>query len=257
MAIETLNERIGTCTDCRLSETRTNAVCGEGDPGARVMVVAQAPGETEDREGRMFIGPSGRVFNELMTAVGIDRSALYMTNLIKCMLPGYRRPRQDEVEACSQHLERELDIVDPAVVVTLGYRTTRYILEHYNIPVSGRSDISKIYGRVLLAQWRKVLPLPHPAALLHDDAILGEMVDKYHKIGVLLADCVWYPVCPMNRYNEMGRLDREWIELYCKGDWEGCVRYQMVERGESHPDWMLPDGSIDEALRSSPDGAME
>ncbi len=256
MDLENLNERILGCTDCRLAATRRNAVCGEGDPGARVMLVAQAPGETEDREGRMFVGPTGRVLDELLTSAGVDRGDLYMTNLVKCTLPKCRRPRRDEVEACGRHLEREIDIVDAKVVVPLGYHATRFVLDRHGVPVPGRSDIPKAYGRLLLAGGRRVLPLPHPTALLHDETVRGEMMDTYRKIRVLLAECVWYPSCPMNRYTRMGRLDRRWTELYCRGDWEVCVRYQMEERGEPHPDWMLPDGSIDEALRRPRDGAM-
>jgi DNA polymerase len=256
MDIEELNQRIARCTDCRLSTTRTNAVCGEGDPGARVMVVAQAPGETEDREGRMFVGPTGRVLDGLLASAGTDRGELYMTNLLKCTLPRCRRPRRDEVEACGEHLEREIGIVDPQVVVTLGYHATRFVLDLLAVPAPGRSDVPGAYGRVLLARGRRVLPLPHPTALLRDDGLRGEMEGMYRKIRVLSADCKWYPTCPMNAYTRMGRLDRKWTELYCRGDWESCVRYGMEERGEPHPDWMLPDGTIDEALRGPRGGAM-
>ena len=76
------------------------------------------------------------------------------------------------------------------------------------------------------------------------------MVNNYRKLKVLLMDCKWFVVCPMKRFYEEGKLDKKWIELYCKGDWESCVRYQMEEKGELHPDWMLSDVSIDEELRN-------
>ena len=91
MKIDELNKRIKGCKRCRLSEARRNAICGEGNLNARVMLIAQAPGENEDREGRMFVGPSGKVLDELLKSAGISRQAIYMTNLIKCMLPKYRR----------------------------------------------------------------------------------------------------------------------------------------------------------------------
>ena len=75
------------------------------------------------------------------------------------------------------------------------------------------------------------------------------MVKDYKKLGVLSKDCKWYLLCPMKRFYEEGRLDKRWIELYCKGDWKNCVRYKMAETGEPHPDWMFPDGTIDEKLR--------
>lgn len=81
-------------------------------------------------------------------------------------------------------------------------------------------------------------------------SIKEEMVKNYRKMRVLLIDCKWYPVCPMKKFYEKGKLSKGWVELYCKGDWESCIRYQMEERGELHPDWMLPDGSIDERLHN-------
>ena len=112
MSIEVLNSQIRMCHKCRLAETRIHALCGEGDLQARLMLIAQAPGENEDREGQMFIGPSGEVLRELLRTIDIDLPDLYMTNLIKCMLPGYRKPKADEIEICSQHLDREIELND-------------------------------------------------------------------------------------------------------------------------------------------------
>jgi len=75
------------------------------------------------------------------------------------------------------------------------------------------------------------------------------MIKNYHKLKVLSEDCKWFEVCPMKKFYEKGLLDRKWVELYCKGDWENCIRYQMEERGEMHEDWLLPDGSIDKCLQ--------
>ncbi len=191
MKIEELNKQIKECKRCRLYKTRRNAVCGEGNLNAKIMLVAQAPGEKEDEEGRMFVGPSGKVLDELLSKAGVSREKIYMTNLIKCMLPKYRKPKQDEIKACSYYLNEEIKLINPEVLAPLGYYATRCIFE----------------------------------------------------------DCKWYPVCPMRRFYEEGKLDKKWIELYCKGDWESCVRYRMEEEGKFHPDYMLPDGSLDEKLR--------
>lgn len=91
-AFRNLNAEIRTCRRCRLAKSRINALCGEGDLHAELMLIAQAPGEKEDREGKMFISPSGRVLDELLAGVGIQREKIYMTNLIKCMLPKNRKP---------------------------------------------------------------------------------------------------------------------------------------------------------------------
>jgi len=87
--------------------------------------------------------------------------------------------------------------------------------------------------------------LSHPAILLYNSEFREDLIKKYRKICILSKDCKWYSSCPMKRFYEEGRLDKKWIELYCKGDWESCIRYQMEERGELHPDWMLPNGSLD------------
>ena len=247
VGMEELNREIRSCRGCRLAETRTNALCGEGNLRARLMLVAQAPGENEDREGKMFIGPSGRVLNELLKEAGIAREEVYMTNLVKCKLPGYRRPKPDEIQACSRYLDREIELVNPAVIVPLGYYATRYIFEKYGLYLPAKSEFHQVYGRLLLGE-RKVFPLQHPAALLYDESAREKLVKNYLKLKVLSRDCKWYSVCPMKWFYESGRLGRRWIELYCKGDWESCTRYQMEEKGEPHPDWMLPDGSLDESL---------
>jgi len=249
MEIDELNEKIRECKRCRLSETRMNALCGEGNLNAKIMLIAQAPGEKEDREGRMFVGPSGEVLDELLSRAGIKRCEIYMTSLIKCMLPKYRKPKQDEIKVCGYYLNEEIKLINPKILVPLGYYSTRYIFQRYDILLPSKDKFSSIYGRLLLAKDKKILPLPHPASLLYNPDFKKGLINSYRKLQVLNRDCKWYPVCPMKVYHEEGRLDKRWIELFCKEDWESCIRYQMEERGEVHPDWMLPDGSLDEKLR--------
>jgi len=246
--IDELNKRIKECKKCRLSQTRMNAICGEGNLNAKIMLIAQAPGEKEDREGRMFVGPSGKVLNELLNKAGIKRQEIYMTNLIKCMLPKYRKPKQDEIKACSYYLNEEIKLINPKILVPLGYYATCYIFQKYDISLSPKAGFSSFFGKLFLAKDKKILPLPHPATLLYNPEFKKDLIKSYRKLQVLLKDCKWYPVCPMKRFYEEGKLDKKWIELYCKGDWESCVRYQMEEKGEQHPDWMLPDGTLDERL---------
>ena len=251
MKIDNLNEEIRKCTKCRLYKTRVNAIVGEGNFNAKLLLIAQAPGEKEDKVGKMFIGPSGGVLNELLKVSGIDRNELYMTNLIKCMLPKYRKPKQDEIDACSDYLDREIELINPEVLVPLGHYATAYIFEKYSLPLPSKQEFYTVYGRLFLADNKKILPLQHPAVILYHPEIKTEMEKNYHKLSVLSNNCKWYPVCPMRRFYEEGRLKRDWIERYCKGDWESCIRYQMEEKGEMHSDWMLPDGSIDETLREA------
>ena len=249
MDIRELNEKIKNCNRCRLSKTRTHALTGEGNLNARIMLIAQAPGEKEDKNGKMFIGPSGKVLDRLLRISGVKRKDIYMTNLIKCILPNYRKPKQDEIEICSSYLDMEIELIQPEVLVPLGHYSTRYVLKKYNVSLPSPQEFYKVYGKVFLSNNKKILPLQHPAALLYNPSLEEIMIKNYHKLKVLSEDCKWFEVCPMKEFYEKGLLDRKWVELYCKGDWENCIRYQMEERGEMHEDWLLPDGSIDKCLQ--------
>ncbi len=244
-----LNQEIRKCKRCRLWETRRHALPGEGDIHAKLMLIAQAPGYNEDREGRMFIGPSGKELNELLEEIDIKRKDIYMTNLIKCMLPKYRKPKEDEIEICSKHLDKEIELIKPRVIAPLGHYATKYALKKYGIPILPKPEFYEVYGRLFVGKNMKIFPLQHPAAVLYSKSIKKVVIKNYRKLKVLLTDCKWYPACPMKGFYEQGRLDKKWIELYCKGDWESCVRYQMEKEGKPHPDCMLPNGRVDERLK--------
>ena len=247
-SIHELNKEIKECRKCRLSETRINAICGEGNLDARIMFIAQAPGENEDKKGMMFIGPSGKVLDELLKISHVDRKEFYITNLVKCMLPRYRKPKQDEIDICGNYLNKEIEIIEPDILVPLGYYSTRYLFKKYDLLMPPKKEFYTVYGKLLIVDSKKILPLRHPAAILHNPSLKKILIKNYRKLKTLSEECKWYPVCPMKRYYEKGYLDRKWVELYCKGDWELCVRYQMEEKGDPHPDYMLPDGTIDEKL---------
>ena len=248
MNIKDLNVEIMKCYKCRLSETRKNALCGEGNTNAKLMLIAQAPGEKEDRDGKMFIGPSGKVLDELLDFADIKRKDVYMTNLIKCKLPGNRRPKQDEIKMCGTYLDSEIKLINPSILVPLGYYATKYVFEKYALRIPPKEESYSLWGRLYLTYERKVFPVQHPSAILHNPGHKNELTKNYCKLRVIITECKWYQNCPMKRFYEEGNLSREWIELYCKGDWQTCVRFQMEEKGETHPDWMLQDGSIDETL---------
>ena len=189
MMIDDLNEEIKRCQKCRLSHSRINALCGEGDPNAKLMLIAQAPGENEDREGKMFIGPSGKVLDELLRMVNIDRKEIYMTNLVKCMLPKYRKPKQDEIETCRHYLDREIELINPQILAPLGYYAIKYIFEKYAIALPPKAEFHKIFGKVFLIEDKKIIPLRHPAAVLYNHSLKMVLMENYRKLRVLLTDC--------------------------------------------------------------------
>lgn len=155
-----LGARASVCTDCRLSETRTNVVFGVGRPDADVMMVGEAPGRNEDLEGEPFVGAAGHLLNRLLAEVGMRREEVYIANVLKCRPPGNRDPRPDEIESCKGYLRGQLDLVDPKVVMTLGNFATQLLLRT-------NTGISRMRGRSY-RWWRDKVLIPtfHPAAAL-------------------------------------------------------------------------------------------
>ena len=186
--VRNLNGEIKRCYQCRLAKTRINVLCGEGHLHTELMLIAQAPGVHEDRAGRMFIGPSGKVLDELLATVGIQRWEFYMTNLIKCMLPKNRKPKFDEIATCSPYLDREIELINPRLLAPLGYYATRYLFEKYRIPSPLKSKFREVYGNVKKAGGKTILPLQHPAAVLHDISMKNIMVRNYRKMQMLYTD---------------------------------------------------------------------
>ncbi len=182
-SLDVLNYQIRACKRCSLSVTRKHALTGEGNIDARIMFVALSPGVKEDAQNQMFIGPSGQVFNKLLYASGIDRKLVFMTNLVKCMLPKNRKPTMDEIELCSQFLNDEISIIHPEVIVPLGSYATRSILTKYHAdPQLTTMSFSNINGKLLSINNEKIFPLPHPAALLYNPSFEPNTIEKYKKL---------------------------------------------------------------------------
>jgi len=177
-----LNNRIKECTRCRLSFGRTHVVCGEGNMNARLFFIAQAPGEMEDKAGKMFIGPTGKVFDELFSEISLNRSEVYMTNLIKCRLPKNRKPKSDEIELCSKYLEKEIEIVKPEFLIPLGYQATKYILSRF---CNEKSSSSDFVGKLIDCNGQKIYPLRHPSAVLYNPSLKNIMLQNFRRIPVL------------------------------------------------------------------------
>ena len=119
-ALEVIAGEVRACTRCRLHETRTQAVPGEGDPSTEVVFVGEGPGFNEDRQGRPFVGRAGDLLVRLLGSIGWRREDVFITNVVKCRPPDNRDPEPDEIAACEPYLRRQLEVLDPAVVVTLG-----------------------------------------------------------------------------------------------------------------------------------------
>ena len=158
--LEAVAAEAAGCTRCRLHQSRTQVVFGEGDPHADLMFVGEAPGFHEDRQGLPFVGPSGQLLNRLLEGIGLRRQDVYIANVVKSRPPKNRDPLPDEIAACRPWLDAQIRLVDPKVVVTLGNFAARTLLET-------TTGISRLRGRTYPFQGRVLLPTFHPAAALH------------------------------------------------------------------------------------------
>jgi uracil-DNA glycosylase len=174
-------KEIVVCPRCELARTRTKAVPGEGNPNAQIMLIGEGPGWHEDQQGRPFIGAAGKFLNELLAIAGLDRESVFITNVVKCRPPGNRDPMPDEIAACAPYyLDRQIDVIDPAVIVTLG----RFSMARW-FP---GEKISKIHGQPKRDGKRLIVPMYHPAAALHQSALRGAIEDDFAKLPKILAD---------------------------------------------------------------------
>ena len=154
-----IESRVRTCQLCALADTRKNAVPGAGRPDADIMLIGEGPGYHENEQGLPFVGAAGKLLDELLAAIGLNREDVYITNVLKCRPPGNRDPQLEEIDACQAYLDRQIELIDPAVIVTLG----RFSMARW-FP---GARISTIHGQPMRIGARMVVPMFHPAAALH------------------------------------------------------------------------------------------
>jgi len=176
-------EAVSGCTRCRLAQGRTQVVFGAGNAHADLMFVGEAPGFHEDKQGLPFVGQAGKLLEKLLAQIGLARSDVYIANVLKCRPPGNRDPQPDEIEACESHLFRQIELIEPTVVATLGNFATKLL--------SGRQvGITKVHGQEqeTTLGGRKVLlyPLYHPAAALYTPTMLKILEADFARLPELM-----------------------------------------------------------------------
>lgn len=174
-----VTEQISDCRKCRLCETRTNVVPGEGNPAAKLMFVGEGPGQEEDRQGRPFVGRSGELLTSMIHAIGLERSEVYIANVVKCRPPGNRNPEPDEAEACLPYLRAQVALIRPRIVVLLGKVACTYILRE-NI------SVMREHGNWYERKGVLFMPTFHPSALLRDPAKKRDAWEDFKKIRDML-----------------------------------------------------------------------
>lgn len=176
--LQELHQRIASCPDCDLCRTRTNAVPGEGPPDAEILFVGEGPGFHEDQQSRPFIGPAGKFLEELLASIGLRRNQVFITNIVKCRPPNNRDPLPAEVEACQKYLKRQIELIRPKVIVSLGRHSLAWF--------SPGDKISKAHGQVKVMDGIYFIPIYHPAAALHAGNMRKVIEDDFKKIPAVL-----------------------------------------------------------------------
>lgn len=170
-----LAEELQDCRKCRLCEYRNNIVPGEGNPHAKLMFIGEGPGQEEDRQGRPFVGRSGELLTRMIHAIGIERSEVYICNIVKCRPPQNRNPEPDEAEACLGYLRQQVALVRPKVIVLLGKVACRYTLRE-------EIFITRDHGRWYERKGTWFMPTFHPSALLRDPTKKRDAWEDFQKI---------------------------------------------------------------------------
>ncbi|HZP25828.1 MAG TPA: uracil-DNA glycosylase [Dehalococcoidia bacterium] len=178
--LQALHQQISACLDCSLCKTRTHAVPGEGPENAEIMFIGEGPGFNEDQQARPFVGAAGKFLEQLITSAGLRRSDVYITNVVKCRPPQNRDPLPEEIEACSNHLDRQIQLIRPRLIVTLG----RYSLARF-FP---REPIGRLHGQLRTHAKGNVLPMYHPAAALHAGNMRGIIEQDFRRLPEVLAE---------------------------------------------------------------------
>jgi uracil-DNA glycosylase family 4 len=178
--LEALHERIRVCTLCKLHTGRTNAVPGEGPGQAGIMFIGEGPGFHEDKQGRPFVGAAGQFLEELLASIDLSREQVFITNVVKCRPPANRDPEPEEIEACRGYLDRQIGLIQPKMVVTLG----RFSMARY-FP---NAKISQIHGQPKKMDGVIYYPMYHPAAALHQPSLRRTVQEDMKRIPQLLAD---------------------------------------------------------------------
>ncbi len=182
--LKAVYEQAQSCTRCPLHQTRTTVVFGSGNADADLMFVGEAPGANEDKQGLPFVGQAGKLLTKLLDEIGLDRGEVFICNTVKCRPPNNRDPHPNEIESCNEYLRRQVELIQPTVICTLGNFSTKLLR-------GDTTGISRLHGqaevRTIGARAIRLYPLYHPAAALYTPSTLEMLRADFHRIPDLLA----------------------------------------------------------------------
>ena len=199
---------VSTCTSCALHESRMKSVPGEGRADAEIMFIGEGPGFHENEQGRPFVGASGKFLDQLLAQAGVTRSDVFITNVVKCRPPENRDPLPDELSACNLYLERQIEAINPSIIVTLG----RFSMGKF---MQG-AKISQIHGQMRKVGERYVICMFHPAAALHQAALKPAILADFAKLPALLneARAALGKSAPVKKAVELKEADPQQLNMF-------------------------------------------
>lgn len=175
-----LYDQIRVCQKCSLAQGRTNTVPGEGPENAAIMMIGEAPGFHEDRQGRPFVGAAGNLLDELLATINLKRNEIYICNVLKCRPPQNRDPQPDEMDACKPYLDQQIELIKPKIIITISrFAMARWFAD---------KKISEIHGKPKKFGDLVVLPMYHPAAALHQPSLRRTLEEDFKKIPGILKE---------------------------------------------------------------------
>jgi uracil-DNA glycosylase family 4 len=172
--LEQVRQEVVACQKCALHFSRKNGVPGEGPLDAEIMMIGEGPGFHENEQGRPFVGAAGKYLDELLMGVHLKRQQVYITNIVKCRPPGNRDPLPEEIQACGAYLDKQIEAINPKVIITLG----RYSMARY-LP---NAKISDVHGQPVRVKGRLIIPMYHPAAALHQPALKSSIERDFSRL---------------------------------------------------------------------------
>lgn len=183
MEFETIKDNTLVCKKCNLWKTRTNVVFGEGPKNAKIMLIGEAPGYNEDKQGKPFIGRSGKFLDELLEISKLKRKDVFITNIVKCRPPSNRDPTNEEIKACYPYLHFQINYIKPKIIITLGRHASKTIFEKYNLIFNGISqEHGKIYTVHTLSQELKIIAMYHPASAMYNIKFKEVLKEDFRKL---------------------------------------------------------------------------
>ncbi|HNR02542.1 MAG TPA: uracil-DNA glycosylase [Anaerolineaceae bacterium] len=177
--LQEIAAQVAACQACSLHHSRKNAVPGEGSPVSEIMFIGEGPGFHENEQGRPFVGQAGKFLDELLKEAGYEREQVFIANVVKCRPPGNRDPLPDELTACARYLDRQIEAINPCVIVTLGRVSMGKFLPN--------ARISEVHGKTFWVHDRLIVPMYHPAAALHQPSLKPTLIEDFKTLPAAIA----------------------------------------------------------------------